>query len=310
MSSQHRTTHRALVISGGGSKGAFAGGIATHLLNNCQHQYRTLVGTSAGSLLVPLLALGETDRLKAVFTNIRQQDIFNICPFLIKKRHGLLTYRINHFNTVRMFLMGKRTFGESKSLRKLIRRIFTADDYQRLRNGEKDVVVSVANLSCNLIEYHSIHDHDYEDFCDWMWISANFVPFMSLAVKNGMEYADGGFGAYLPLQEAIRRGATEIDAIMLQPEVAPHQCLLPTTNAFGLLTRTIDFMLDQIGLDDLNVGRLQSIQHNVDLNCFYTPRVLTENSFIFDAAQMTAWWEEGYHYAGQKLPICHEIKTE
>lgn len=310
MANQQQNKKRALVISGGGSKGAFAGGIATHLLNDCQHQYQILVGTSAGSLLAPLLALGETDRLKAVFTNIRQQDIFNICPFIIKNRHGLLTYRINHFNTVRMFLMGKRTFGESKALRKLIRRIFTVDDYQRLVGGEKDVVVSVANLSRNLIEYHSIHDHSYEDFCDWMWASANFVPFMSLVVKNGMEYADGGFGSYLPLQEAIRRGATEIDAIMLQPEVAPHQCLLPTTNAFGVLTRTIDFMLDQIGADDLSVGRLQSMQHNIALNCFYTPRVLTENSFIFDAKQMAAWWEEGYHYATQKTPTTRQENVD
>ncbi len=309
MSNQHKNKTRALVISGGGSKGAFAGGIATHLLNDCCHNYQIFVGTSAGSLLAPLLALGETDRLKAIFTNIRQEDIFNVCPFIIRKKHGLLTYRINHFNTVWMFLQGKRTFGESKNLRKLIQRIFTADDYQRLRDGKKDVVVSVANLSCNKIEYHSVHDNSYEDFCDWMWISANFVPFMSLVIKNGMEYADGGFGAYLPLQEAIRKGATEIDAIMLQPEVAPQQCQLPTTNAFGLLTRTIDFMLDQIGVDDLDLGHLHSMQQQVSLNCFYTPRVLTENSFIFDSAQMTAWWNEGYYYAAQKHPTCHKIKA-
>jgi predicted patatin/cPLA2 family phospholipase len=107
---------RALVISGGGSKGAFAGGISDFLLNECHHDYQIFIGTSAGSLLVPLLALGETERLKKVFTTIRQHDIFSINPFIIRRKGGRFTYRINHFNTLWMFLRGKKTFGESESL--------------------------------------------------------------------------------------------------------------------------------------------------------------------------------------------------
>ncbi len=117
-----KNVKRALVISGGGSKDAFAGGIAKHLLQ--EHDYQIFVGASTGSLLIPLLALGEVERLEAVFTNIRQRDIFNICPFTLKWQHGEYTYRINHFNTVRMFLRGKHTFGESKNLRRLIHRTF------------------------------------------------------------------------------------------------------------------------------------------------------------------------------------------
>lgn len=297
----------ALVISGGGSKGAFAGGIAEYLLKSCNKDYQLFVGTSAGSLLVPLLALGETDRLKAIYTNIKQSDIFNVSPFIISKKKGVFSYRINHFNTIRMFLQGKKTFGESKSLRHLIQRIFTKEDYLRIRAGKKDVVVSVSNLSSHAIEHKSIHNNTYEDFCDWMWISANFVPFMSLVEKNGFEYADGGFGSYLSLQEAVLRGASEIDVIFLQPEGNPPKNLPRVDNAFNLLFRTLDFMLDQISLDDLNLGRLESMRRNVKLNCFYTPRLLTENSFIFDAEQMAGWWNEGYNFTAQHPASCHEI---
>ena len=48
---------KALVISGGGSKGAFAGGITEFLLKECQEHYDILVGTSTGSLMIPLIAL-------------------------------------------------------------------------------------------------------------------------------------------------------------------------------------------------------------------------------------------------------------
>jgi len=295
---------RALVISGGGCKGAFGGGVAEYLIRHCQNDYDLFIGTSAGSLLVPLLALGEVERIKKVYTSIRQKDIFNICPFIIKKHNRHFTYKINHFNTLRMFLQGKKTFGESLSLRKLIRRTFTEDDYHRLRQSGVEVMVTVSNLSCNYVEYQSVHNNSYEDFCDWMWASANVVPFMSLHYKDGMEYADGGFGNYLPLREALRRGAKEVDAIILQPKERDLKCQLPVSNPFALLLRTYDFMLEQISIDDLDLGRLESLHRQAQVNCYHTPRLLTENSFIFDPEQMTAWWQEGYEYALANAPNC------
>lgn len=300
-------SRRALVISGGGSKGAFAGGVAEFLIRDCGRDYDLYLGTSAGSLLVPLLALGEVDRLRTVFTHIRQQDIFNICPFIIRRHGKMISFSINHFNTVLMFLRRKKTFGESENLRHLIRRTFTLNDYEHLRGSSKEVIVTVANLSCRQVEYYSVHETSYLDFCDLMWISANVVPFMSLAVRNNMEYADGGFGSYLPLQEAIHRGATEVDAIILKPQEVATHCLLPTGNAFGLLLRTFDYMLDQISHDDLELGRFESLNQNVILNCYHTPYLLTENSFIFDPELMTAWWELGHLHARRVSPTCRKI---
>lgn len=245
--------------------------------------------------------------LKSVFTSIRQRNIFNICPFLIRRRKGALNFRIDHFNTARMFLRGKKTFGESENLRRLIRRTFTRADYELLRAGNKDVVVTVSNLSRYSVEYHSVHNNTYEDFCDWMWISANIVPFMSLVVKNGMEYGDGGFGNYLPLREAIRRGACEIDAVILKPQVPAMVHRPPVSNAFSLLFRTLEFMLEQISLDDLQMGHSESLRRKVLLQCYHTPHLLTDNSFLFDPEQMRIWWEEGIRHAASEGPACREI---
>ena len=41
---------------------------------------------------------------------------------------------------------------------------------------------------------------------------------MSLAKVNGYEYADGGLGCVIPIREAILRGATEVDAVVLEAE--------------------------------------------------------------------------------------------
>ena len=49
---------KALVISGGGSKGAFGGGVAQYLMKNEQKDYDIFIGTSTGSLMVSHLGLG------------------------------------------------------------------------------------------------------------------------------------------------------------------------------------------------------------------------------------------------------------
>ncbi|MFZ1790083.1 MAG: patatin-like phospholipase family protein, partial [Saprospiraceae bacterium] len=91
---------RALVISGGGSKGAFAGGIAQYLIEEEKIKYDIFVGCSTGSLLVPLLALGEISRLREAYTSVTQSDIYSISPFIVKEfEDGTFQSKINHFNT-------------------------------------------------------------------------------------------------------------------------------------------------------------------------------------------------------------------
>ena len=77
---------RALVISGGGSKGAFAGGVAEYLIEKMDNDYDIYIGTSTGSLLITHLALGKTKILKKLFTQVTQEKIFDNCPFRIKKK--------------------------------------------------------------------------------------------------------------------------------------------------------------------------------------------------------------------------------
>ena len=77
---------RALVISGGGSKGAFAGGVGEYLIDEMNNDYDIYFGTSTGSLLITHLALGKTQELKKLFTKVTQEKIFDNCPFRIKRR--------------------------------------------------------------------------------------------------------------------------------------------------------------------------------------------------------------------------------
>ncbi|WP_394749123.1 patatin-like phospholipase family protein [Spongiimicrobium salis] len=291
---------RALVISGGGSKGAFAGGVAQYLMEGERRDYDILVGTSTGSLLIPELALNNIGKLYDIYTNVNQRAIFSLNPFVVRKKGDREFVSINFMNTVLQFIKRKRTFGESKALRRTIRKFFTKEEYQAILNTHKDVVVTVSNLSKNRVEYKSIRQFSYDEFCDWIWISCNYIPFMSLVKKNGFEYGDGGLGCVVPIREAIRRGAKEIDAIILESEKMEHNKVLGK-NPFSLMLSIYGFALDQIEYHDISEGKLAAKHNGVRLNLYYTPTKLTENSLVFNKKLMAEWWLQGYNYAESKF---------
>lgn len=297
---------RALVISGGGSKGAFAGGIAEYLLRECKMEYDLFMGTSTGSLLIPLLSIDRIEKIKNIYTTVTQRDIFTTCPFIITKEDGKFRSRINHWGIVKMFAKGEKTFGDTTNLLKLIKRSISKEDFQTMKASASDIVVTVSNLSTNLVEYKSIKECNYEDFCEWIWASSNMVPFMSIVEKDDMQYADGGMADLIPISETIRRGATEIDIIVLKTN-KPRSPRKPVKNALELTTRTFDFMLNQISNDDITIGKLQGSQKKVKMNFYYPPKTLTENSLIFDPNEMRQWWREGYDFAKSSAPVCKSL---
>lgn len=296
---------KALVISGGGSKGAYAGGVAEYLITKEGRNYDMFLGTSTGSLLIPHLAAGKIDKIHKVFTNVNQNNIFSVNPFIVRKKGDREYVSIDFLNSLWQFVKRKRTFGESKSLRRYLKKNFTYEEYLALRETKDDVVVTVSNLSKNIVEYKSIKDFSYEEFCDWIWISCNYIPFMSLVKKNGFEYADGAFGCVVPIREAILRGATEIDAIILESESMAYNKVLGK-NPFSLMLNLFGHLLDQVERSDILIGKLAAKNKDVKLNLYYTPSKLTENSLVFNKKLMTSWWQQGYYYAKEK---CEQARS-
>lgn len=300
---------KALVISGGGSKGAFAGGVAQYLMQDLGHEYDMFLGTSTGSLLIPHLSLNKIDKVYNLFTNVTQRDIFSVSPFVQRKKGNREYVSIDFVNSLWQFIRMKRTFGESKHLKRNIRRNFTKEEFEEILATKEDVVVTVSNLSKNRVEYKSINDCTYEEFCNWVWISCNYIPFMSLATVDGFEYADGAFGCVVPIREAIKRGATEIDAIVLEVEAMETKKVLGK-NPFSLMLNLYGHLLDQVERNDVTIGKLAARNKNVKLNIYYTPTSLTENSLIFSKRLMVNWWRQGYDYAKMKHkdPLSNELK--
>ena len=111
----------------------------------------------------------------------------------------------------------------------------------------------------------------------------------------------------VPIEEAIKRGATEVDAIILQTEVTYFN-RMPSKNVFSLITNLFAFMLDRIETQNIRIGKFSAANKDCIINFYYTPSVLTTNSLIFDKEKMREWWESGYEFAKYRNEEINEIQ--
>jgi NTE family protein len=279
---------RALVISGGGSKGAFAVGILKRLLREYPNlSFDTFVGTSTGSLIAPLAAMGNYDLLEQLYTSITNKDViekFNIGD------------RINE-NSI---------FG-STPLWNLINKYYTDANYDLLlQSGKKIYLTTVCLQTSELVvftnetnfipsKYYEIKVFQNADhFRKAVMASASQPVFMTPIKINlkiqgepnpNFQYVDGGVREYAGVQMAIDAGATEIFTILLS---TGEKVIVDTTftSIFPILQQTIDIFTEDVGKNDLIIPE----QYNEALVYIDAVKKKMKRAGI-DVAQIEEWFK-------------------
>jgi predicted acylesterase/phospholipase RssA len=104
----------ALVVSGGGAKGAFAVGAIDHLIDILNVRFGMVAGTSTGSLIAPYVAAGDDDYLD----------------------HDYLTLKTEHFvwrrNGISLFT--HKALNDTAPFRQVLREFMTAARVARILN--------------------------------------------------------------------------------------------------------------------------------------------------------------------------------
>lgn len=294
--------------SGGGAKGAWGAGIAHYLVNDLNRDYKYLSGTSTGALQCLLISLNDTIRLKKGYTNVTNKSIYKLSPYRVKKtKKGFNKTRMNFLKIAwNMLIKKQKTFGDSSRLRTdLLPVFFTEDDFNRLKELEKEIIVCVTNFTLGQGEYKSSLDCEYEDFLDWVWASTCAVPFMSLVTKNNYEYADGGFIEHVPIQELINRGCTHIDVISHKQ---PKLDIELMRNPLHVITRLIDIFLNGLAEKNIELAKLKAYDKNVVINFYEPNRKLMDNKLVFDKQEMLKLWDDGYCFAKQNICKSYILK--
>ncbi len=285
---------RAICLSGGGCKGAWAGGLVQQMIEERGYDWDMYFGTSTGSLLITLIPLQKMYKLKDAYTSVTNKDIFNVDPFTKKGK-------LNWLNAVWRTITKKSSLGEASNLEKKIRSFFSEDEYKQIKELGKVVYPCATEYGYGNEIYINNVDSDYNTYVKYTRASASVPVAMDPVFIDNHWLLDGGVVQHVPIQKAINEGSDEIDIIILREEnpVDEKPWNMEGKVWFDVMLRTIDIMDTTVSKQNVIISQLVAKDKDVKLRFRYTPYKLTDNSLIFDKEQMLKWWQEGYEY-GQK----------
>ncbi len=233
----------ALVVSGGGARGAFAVG-AIEVLRERGIRFDLVSGTSTGALIAPLVATDEVQLLRAIYTSVRTEDVV--------RRRGALE------------ILLRDAIYDSGPLWRLINSFLTPERYAQIVGASADVVLTTVNLQTGRLVYWSPKTSGpgggpmaREALARAMLASAS-IPVLMPPVRvreGGDQHVDGGVREVAPLSVAIDRGATDLYALVLSPATADR---VEEEFVFivGTLLRTFNLFTQEVTANDVGRARL------------------------------------------------------
>jgi NTE family protein len=226
---------RALVLSGGGVKGAYQAGVVKHLAES-GIVFDLICGSSVGAINAAFLAqynkenlLQGTKDLINFWENMEQKSVYKRW-FPFGMLHAL--WKQSLYNSTPLHKLINNHIDENK--------IFSSK--VKLRVG----TVSVKN------DEYKIYDQNSALIKQAVMASASFPPYFSpVQIIDDYEY-DAGLREYTPIKSAIDEGATEIYIISTEIPSLPVISNPKTLKTWDLIKRFISALAAEVELNDFN----------------------------------------------------------
>lgn len=276
---------RALVLSGGGSKGSYQAGALQYILGELEVKYDALCGVSVGAINVAFLAMYKYGDEKQSATTLK--DMWN-------KLDNSKIYK-RHFPFGRWHAIWKKSFYDSSPLHNLLK---SQIDLDKIRENGKHVNVGTVSLSSGK---YTIFDQTSDHFVDAVIASASFPGMLTPVDFLGQLWTDGGVKEISPIKKAVELGADIIDVIITNPVVRTKKFIEnPTT--VDILKRSIDLSTDKIMANDIekvemyNLLAENGLTHKkyVKLNIIRPENNLIEDLLDFRPEKIKEMMEKGY----------------
>ena len=236
MVTSDRPVRRALILSGGGGRGAYQVGVWRRL-QEVGWQPDLVCGTSIGSVNGALICSGlDADRMQELWLSLDGKGIFSVSLW------QRIKYRCNK-------LLGRHpdwpALMDSEPLRRMLSE---AVDEERLRRDAPRLVVAATNVCRGTVEYFTGAELSVQHI-----VASCSIPIVFPWVEIGGElYWDGGILSNTPVFPAIEAGACEILVVLLCP--AGGQVTEPPKTTREAVTRMFDM---------LTLGSAQSLNQSL-----------------------------------------------
>jgi NTE family protein len=275
----------ALVLSGGGAKGAWEAGAAVALIEGGV-PVRVVAGSSAGALNAAMLADGRLDRLQAHWRSVTREQVYRLRPgvFFAGLLPGWLTLRM---------LDAAGSLFDPAPLRGLIA---AAVDFDRVRASDVRLIVVATDLARREARLFDNASVSVEALMAASAVPGAFPP----VDVDGALLVDGGLTGRAPVLQALAAGPPVARALVLLSYATGERGTAPTR-----LRRTLE--------EAFEMAMVHQIRRDVELAQLKYPDVqvqtLTPSAPLglrpldFDPAAMASALERGRDDAARCLAV-------
>lgn len=261
----------ALVLGGGGAKGAYEVG-AIAALDDLGIKAGSVFGASVGALHAAMYAQGSMDAAAALWDNIRLSDVVS------EESLAIADDAENIFDHPEKLLEFITRYAQKKGvdvspLMDILHKLIDEDKIRR--SGVHLGIVTTRFPSLAMVEKR-LEEMETGSLIDWLMASASCFPIFPMKQVGGDRYIDGGFCDNTPVEMAVRSGARDIVAIDIgkhrshtQYDRRPNITYIRTSQPLGGLL-TLDSALSArnriLGYNDVMraFGRMRGVSYSFD----------------------------------------------
>ncbi|MBI2810614.1 MAG: patatin-like phospholipase family protein [Candidatus Melainabacteria bacterium] len=192
---------RALVLSGGGARGAYEVGVLKALKEQGV-EYDLAFGTSIGGINAAFYAQGKIDRVEELWNSLKATDIF----------------RFPNIEQIRSILKGSRWgLFDTSPLEDMLYREMNLEQFKASSTKVGFLTTDLCTLETRLITSDDITT--LPELIDTL-MASSALPILFPARTLGGEgfWIDGGLVRNTPIQTAINMGAKEIHIVLVEAE--------------------------------------------------------------------------------------------
>jgi predicted acylesterase/phospholipase RssA len=282
---------RALVLPGGGGRGAYQVGVAKALLE-VGLTFDFAFGTSIGGLNATMIAQGDIKRLEELWSTMRAKDIYGL-PSAPQIGRLVLGHHLGLLDT--------------SPLEELLRRELNLPKLKASPTKVGLCTTDLCSLETSIITTDDIVSSS-EMIDVLMATSALPMAFPPRHLHGSGLWVDGGLVRNTPMDAALAMGADEIYMVLLHPakiNVCP-------TNLFEVLSRCLDIVLDASARKEIHSAELYNRllaegnqesrgRRLVSIKVFQPKRAVNTTLLEVDPERSRKLIEQGYEEAKEQL---------
>lgn len=262
---------RALVLAGGGSKGAYEVGFVT-ALKEIGIEYSIITGTSIGALNGCLLAQQDFEALLKLWD---EMDINTVFAGGFSDDFSFLEIdkMLDQSNLVASFFKNyiKEKGADITPLKQVIKSLL---DEEKLLSSSIDFGLCTVQFPSLKPLFITKREMEKEHIFDYLIASASCFPAFPVHTFNGQSYIDGGYYDNLPIDLAFDMGADEVIVVDMKTKPShPHYYYKPKvlyTNTSVDLGAFMDFSRETLDRNRrLGYQSAKKYFHHLE-GCIYT----------------------------------------